>query len=107
MTARWLAPAAFVLWLAVAAGMIGFAGRASLAMAGVGAGGACLVLAAGLCSSPPHGGAVAGAGRGGPGRDATWDGAVALPRRLGAPQLAVIALACGARRGRDGSGGRP
>src|SRR5215467_11895218 len=44
---RWLARAAFALILAAAAVMIGFAGLASLAMVGVGAAGACLVLASG------------------------------------------------------------
>jgi hypothetical protein len=45
--ARWLARAAFVLWLAAAANMVGLAGRASVAMSGLGAAGACLVLAGG------------------------------------------------------------
>ena len=45
MTARWLARAAFLLVLAAAADMIGFAGLASLAMVAVGAAGACLVVA--------------------------------------------------------------
>ena len=44
---RWLARGAFALILAAAAVMIGFAGLASLAMVGVGAVGACLVLAGG------------------------------------------------------------
>ncbi|GAA4868914.1 diacylglycerol/lipid kinase family protein [Actinomycetospora straminea] len=42
---RWLARAAFALMLAAAALMIGFAGLASLAMVGVGAAGACLLVA--------------------------------------------------------------
>jgi diacylglycerol kinase family enzyme len=45
MSARWLARAAFLLVLAAAAVMIGFAGLASLAMVAVGAVGACLVVA--------------------------------------------------------------
>lgn len=44
---RWLARAAFALMLAAAVVMIGFAGLASLAMVGVGAAGACLLLAGG------------------------------------------------------------
>jgi hypothetical protein len=36
-----------VLWFAAAANMVGFAGRASLAMLALGAAGACLVLAGG------------------------------------------------------------
>jgi hypothetical protein len=47
MSARWLARAAFLLVLAAAADMIGFAGLAGLAMVAVGAAGACLVLAGG------------------------------------------------------------
>jgi diacylglycerol kinase family enzyme len=45
MSARWLARAAFLLVLAAAANMIGFAGLSSLAMVAVGAAGACLVVA--------------------------------------------------------------
>ena len=45
MSARWLARAAFLLVLAAAVVMVGFAGLASLAMVGVGAAGACLVVA--------------------------------------------------------------
>ena len=47
MSARWLARAAFLLVVAAAADMIGFAGLASLAMVAVGAAGACLVVAGG------------------------------------------------------------
>ena len=47
ISARWLARAAFALVLAAAADMIGFADLASLAMVGVGAVGACLMLAGG------------------------------------------------------------
>jgi hypothetical protein len=47
MSARWLARAALMFWLAAAADMVGFAGRASLKMVFVGAAGACLVLAGG------------------------------------------------------------
>jgi diacylglycerol kinase family enzyme len=47
MSARWLARSAFVLMLAAAAVMIGFAGLASLAMVAVGAVGACLMVAGG------------------------------------------------------------
>jgi diacylglycerol kinase family enzyme len=47
MSARWLARAAFVLVLAAAADLIGFADLASLAMVAVGAVGACLMLAGG------------------------------------------------------------
>jgi hypothetical protein len=42
---RWLARAAFVLVLAAAAVLIGFAGLGSVAMVAVGAAGACLVVA--------------------------------------------------------------
>jgi hypothetical protein len=49
MSARWLARAAFVLVLAAAADLIGFADLASLAMVAVGAVGACLMLAGGYC----------------------------------------------------------
>ena len=45
MKARWLARAAFALMLAAAAVLIGFAELASLAMVGIGAIGACLILA--------------------------------------------------------------
>jgi diacylglycerol kinase family enzyme len=44
---RWLARGAFALMLAAAAVLIGFAGLASLAMIGLGAIGACLILAGG------------------------------------------------------------
>jgi hypothetical protein len=47
MSARWLARAAFVLVLAAAADLIGFADLASLAMVAVGVVGACLMLAGG------------------------------------------------------------
>jgi diacylglycerol kinase family enzyme len=47
MSTRWLARAAFLLVLAAVADMIGFAGRASLAMVAVGAAGACLLVAGG------------------------------------------------------------
>jgi diacylglycerol kinase family enzyme len=47
MAARWLARATFLLVFAAAAITVGFAGRASLAMVAVGAGGACLLLAGG------------------------------------------------------------
>jgi len=55
MRARWLARAAFVLVLAAAAVMIGFAGLRSLPMAGIGAAGACLVLAGGYVFLARHG----------------------------------------------------
>ena len=45
MSARWLARAAFLLVLAAAVVLVGFAGLASLAMVAVGAAGACLVVA--------------------------------------------------------------
>ena len=45
MSTRWLARSAYVLMLAAAAVLIGFAGLASLAMVGLGAIGACLVVA--------------------------------------------------------------
>jgi diacylglycerol kinase family enzyme len=45
MNARWLARSAFALLAAAAAVLIGFAGLSSLAMVGIGAIGACLVLA--------------------------------------------------------------
>ena len=45
MSARWLARAAFLLVLAAAVVLVGFAGLASLAMVAVGAVGACLVVA--------------------------------------------------------------
>jgi diacylglycerol kinase family enzyme len=45
MNPRWLARSAFALMLAAVAVLIGFAGLASLAMVGIGAIGACLVLA--------------------------------------------------------------
>jgi diacylglycerol kinase family enzyme len=47
MNRRWLARSVFVLMLAAAAVLIGFAGLQSLAMVGVGAVGACLILAGG------------------------------------------------------------
>jgi diacylglycerol kinase family enzyme len=47
MSTRWLARSFFVLMFASAAVLIGFAGLASLAMVGLGAIGACLLLAAG------------------------------------------------------------
>jgi diacylglycerol kinase family enzyme len=47
MKARWLARSVFVLMLGAAAVLIGFAGLQSLAMVGVGAVGACLILAGG------------------------------------------------------------
>jgi len=47
ISARWLARAAFALVLAAAADLVGFADLASLAMVGVGAAGACLMLAGG------------------------------------------------------------
>jgi diacylglycerol kinase family enzyme len=47
MKARWLARSAFALMLAAAAVLIGFAELASLAMVGIGAVGACLMLAGG------------------------------------------------------------
>ena len=47
MKRRWLARSAFVLLLASAVVMIGFAGPASVAMVVVGAIGACLVVAGG------------------------------------------------------------
>jgi diacylglycerol kinase family enzyme len=47
MKARWLARSVFVLMLGAAAVLVGFAGLQSLAMVGVGAVGACLILASG------------------------------------------------------------
>ena len=47
ISARWLARAAFALVLAAAADLVGFADLASLAMVGVGAAGACAMLAGG------------------------------------------------------------
>ena len=47
MSARWLARASLLLVLAAAADMVGFADLSSVAMVGVGAAGACLVLVGG------------------------------------------------------------
>ena len=47
MNRRWLARSVFVLMLGAAAVLIGFAGLQSLAMVGIGAIGACLILAGG------------------------------------------------------------
>jgi diacylglycerol kinase family enzyme len=47
MNRRWLARSVFVLMLGAAAVLIGFAGLQSLAMVGIGAVGACLILAGG------------------------------------------------------------
>ena len=60
MSARWLARAAFVLVLAMAADLVGFAQRASLAMVAVGAAGACLMAAGGAAGAPPRPGGVYG-----------------------------------------------
>ena len=59
MKDRWLARSAFVLMIAAAAVLIGFAELASLAMVVIGAIGACLMLG-GAYSSSPAGGAAGG-----------------------------------------------